>query len=268
MNRRRTRDPHAAEWLAAELREQADGHEPDLRRIEAKFRHLTTEGSHPVAPARPMRRARLRLVGVPLGIAAAAIAVSVAAVTFGVSRGHDTDLSGQTERPSSSRSATPEHHKLIPKVAPRPTRPAGTTSASGRPSATSTAGPLTTIGTVDRRSNRYWAQENLTITTTRPIRGLHLSLRVSGASTVRSTGSWSTIASADITTAVNRVPGGLVYDIALKPGQTLQAGTYVFGIQFDHPVNGHDFAADTYRVIAITADSSSSRLEAFGTFGS
>jgi hypothetical protein len=216
-----------------------------------------------------MRRARLRpLVGVPLGIVAAAIAVSVAAMTLGIGRGFDTHLSSQTGRPSSSHSAAPEPHKLTPKEGPRPTHPTGTPSASGRPSPTPTAGPLTAIGTVGHNSNQFWAQENLTITTTRAIRGLHLSVTVSGASTVQSTGSWSTLAPADLTTAVNRVPGGLVYDITLKPGRTLPAGTYVFGLQFNHPVNGHNFTTDTYHVTAITTDNNPTHLEASGTFGS
>jgi hypothetical protein len=269
MNRRRTRDPQAsradAAWLASALREQADGHEPELRRIEARFGHLTGEGSHPVGPARP-GRARRRPVGIALGIVAAAAAVSAAvAVTFGLGGGHDTRLSSQAGKPSNSRGAVPKHHQQVPRPTPSPPRAAHTTS-TGHPSAAPTAGPLTAIGTIDRDSNQYWAQEDLSVTTTRPIRELHVSVTVSGDSSVQSTGSWSTIISADITTAVNRVPGGLVYDIVLKPGRTLQAGTYAFGIQFNHPVNGHDFATDTYHVSAVTADNSPSAVTASGTF--
>ncbi|GAA4620271.1 hypothetical protein GCM10023196_003570 [Actinoallomurus vinaceus] len=275
MNRRRTRNArtsHAdAAWLASELREQADRHEPELIRIEDRFKHLTAEGSHSVGPARPSRLARLRPIGIPLGIAAAATAVSIAAaVTLGIGGGHDSRLSSQAGKPSNSRGAVPEHHQQVPQptLTLRPTHTAGTTSTPGRPSAAPTARPLRAIGTIDRQSNQYWAQENLTVTTTRPIRGLHVSVKVSGGSTVQSTGSWSTINSADITTTVNRVPGGLVYDIALNPGQTLQAGTYSFGVQFNHPVNGHDFATDTYHVSATTADRSPSHVAASGAFAS
>ncbi len=273
MNRPRSGEsPADGTWLTAALREQADEHEPDLGRIEAGVERLIADHHEPAAPARlSRRRARLPLVGVPLGIAAAVVAVGItAAVTFSPGTGHDGHLSGQTAAPSSSQDAAPQAHRPTSQSTPtpkHPARPATTASPSDHPSATLPTGPLTASGTVDPHSTQYWAQENLTVSTTRPTRELHVSIAVSGGSGVQSTGSWTTIAPAEITTtSVNRVNGGLIYDIALKPGQTLPAGTYRFGIQFNRPATGHDFAHDTYRVSAFTADSHSTNATATGTF--
>ena len=79
-----------------------------------------------------------------------------------------------------------------------------------------------------------------------------MTVTVSGGPAVRSTGMWTTILPADVETTVSSVPGGLVYDITLKPGQILQPAAYSFGFQFDRPVSGHDFALDTYQVSAVT----------------
>ncbi|MGK5557256.1 hypothetical protein ACSNOI_37165 [Actinomadura kijaniata] len=254
--------------MGAALREQADKHEPDLGRIEARVEQLMA-GHH--EPARHgSRRSRLRLIGVPLGVAAAVAAVSVATVvTFDIGTGRNGHLSSQTATPSTSRSSTPQSPRPTSQstsTPARPSPPAATTTGSDRPSPTPPAGPLTATGTVDPHSTQYWAQENLTVITTRPTRGLRVSVTVSGGSTVRSTGWWTTIAPTAVTTTVNRTNSGLIYDIALKPGQTLPAGTHRFGIQFNRPATGHDFTKDTYRVSAFTADNRNAKTMATGTF--
>ncbi|KAB2347997.1 hypothetical protein [Actinomadura rudentiformis] len=257
-------------WLTAALREQADKHEPDLGRIDARFERLIADRHEPAAPARhSRRRARLRLIGIPLGVAAAVAAVSVATVvSFGIGGGHNGHLSSQTATPSIGRSSSPQTHRPTSQSTSTPARPAppATTTTGGHSRPTPPAGPLTASGAVDPHSTQYWAQENVTVVTTRPTRGLHVSVTVSGGSTVRPTGSWTTIAPADVTTTVNRTSSGLTYDIALKPGQTLPAGTYRFGVQFNRPATGHDFTKDTYRVSAFTAGSRSTEAMATGSF--
>jgi hypothetical protein len=258
-------------WLTAALREQADKHEPDLGRIEARVEQLIADDHEPAAPARhSRRRARLRLIGVPLGVAAAVAAVSVVTVvTFDIGAGHNGHLSSQTATPSIGRSSAPQTHRPTSQSTSTPARPAPratTTTGSDHSSPTPPTGPLTASGTVDPHSTQYWAQENLTVVTTRSTRGLHVSVTVSGGSTVRPAGSWTTFAPADVTTTVNRTDGGLIYDIVLKPGQTLPAGTYRFGIQFHRPATGHDFTKDTYRVSAVTDDSRSTKAMATGSF--
>ncbi len=263
MNRRRAREsqPDAA-WLAAALREQAHEHEADPGRIGARFERLIAGESRPgeprrTEPRRPAGPARLRLSGVPLGLLAVLASAAVAAaVAFGVGGGHVARLSSQVAAPPGSRdsaTAAPGPSSLsassaaLPVTTPPAATPAGSAAATTRP-----AGPLTAVGTVDPASFRYWAQENLTVTTTRATRELHVTVTVSGGPAVRSTGMWTTILPADVETTVSSVPGGLVYDITLKPGQILQPAAYSFGFQFDRPVTGHDFALDTYWVSAVT----------------
>lgn len=268
MNRPRARDSQAdAAWLASALQEQAHEHEPDLARINARVMRLTADEPHPVEPRRPRRPAWLRPIGVPLATAAVVAAVSLAAaVTFGISEGRTTHLSGHTAAPSSSRNSTSAGHRQSPHPASIPAHPTGTIPAPSHSSPPTSAGPLTATGTVDPHSTQYWAQETLTVTTTRPTRGLHVIVTVSGDSRVQPTGTWTTIASADINTTAKPTSSGLVYDIALKPGHTLQANVYTFGLQFNHPAGSHDFAADTFRVTAVIDGGGTAQVTASGTF--
>jgi hypothetical protein len=91
-----------------------------------------------------------------------------------------------------------------------------------------------------------------------------VTVTVSGGSAVRSTGTWTTLLPADVVTSVRSDPDGLVYDITLKAGQTLQSAEYRFGFQFNRPSAGHEFTLDTYRVSAVTTDGATE--SASGTF--
>jgi hypothetical protein len=113
---------------------------------------------------------------------------------------------------------------------------------------------VTATATVDSHSTQYWAQENLAVTVTLAVKALHVVVTVSGGATVKSTGSWSTLLSPQVDTAVSQTPTGLRYDFTLKPGQTLQPAMYNFGFQFNRPASGHTFALDTYTVTATTVD--------------
>jgi hypothetical protein len=140
---------------------------------------------------------------------------------------------------------------------PTASAPPVTTPVRSATSGTGPAGPLTAAGTVDSHSTQYWAQENLTVTTTHPIRELDVTVAVSGGQSVRSTGMWTTLLPPEVDTTVRSEPGGLVYEITLKPGQTLQPTAYRFGFQFNRLSTGHEFALDTYRVTAVTTDGAS-----------
>jgi hypothetical protein len=82
---------------------------------------------------------------------------------------------------------------------------------------------------------------------------------------VASTGSWTTIAAADLETTVTRVAGGLEYEITLKPGLSLPAALNRLGFQFNRPAGGHDFALDRYSISA--TDVTGATLGSSGTFG-
>ena len=182
MNRRRAREsqPDAA-WLAAALREQAHEHEADPGRIGARFERLIAGESRPgeprrTEPRRPAGPARLRLSGVPLGLLAVLASAAVAAaVAFGVGGGHVARLSSQVAAPPGSRdSATaasgPNSLSASSAAFPVTTPPAATPAKAAAAATTRPPGPLTAVGTVDPASFRYWAQENLTVTTTRATR--------------------------------------------------------------------------------------------------
>lgn len=253
------------EWLVGALQEQADKHEADGRRIDARFERLAPVQSRRSGSRHLLRPARLRLLGVPLGVL---ISVATATVAVGMTIGITTYTTHPASQapPSSSSTSAALDHQPTPQAGSTTTGPTGTATTRTPSSRPTPAGSLTATGSIDARSNQYWGQGNVTLTSTRAIRALHLTVTVSGGTAVQSTGWWSTIVPASIvTTTVSRVADGLVYDVSLKPGQTLQPGTYEFGFQFDHPVAGHDFAADTYAITATFADAEK-KASATGTF--
>ncbi len=268
-NRRRASDPQPdAGWLAAALREQARQHEADPGRISARFEHLIAGERSPAEPRRaePRRRAgpaRLRLIGVPLGFLVLASAIVAVAVSLGVGNSPAAHPSSKVaalpEGPGSTAATSGPGSLSASSVALPATTPARSATTPARPT-----GPLTAAGTVDPHSSQYWAQENLTVTTTRPIRELDVTVAVSGGPAVRSTGAWTTLLPGEVETTVRSVPDGLVYDITLKAGQTLQPTAYMFGFQFNRPSTGHEFTLDTYHVSAVTTDGATA--SASGTF--
>jgi hypothetical protein len=263
---KRAGDSRDGAWLSDALRDQAQSHDADLERIQARFERLTAE---PTAPRSARRRTsgpmRVRLLGIPLGIAAALASATVAvAVSVGIAvtvRPHPAAPVASLKTSAASTTASPE-----------PTQGSTTPAAAATPSpgarANATAGAtrrLAATGTVDPHSTVYWAQENLVLTPTQTIRDLRITVTVSGGSGVASTGIWTTLFATNIDTTVTRVPGGLVYQITLKPGQSLNPAVYRFGFQFNRPASGHQFALDTYTVSATGSDGAA--LSASGRFG-
>ena len=263
-HRRQARDPQPdAAWLAAALREQAQRHEADAGRISTSFEHLTAGERSPGESRRREPRqyaapARLRLIGVPLGVVVLAAATAAVAASLGLGNRPAAHPSSAVAAPPGgpgSTAATSRPGALSTSSATLPAAaPPGATPAGSATTGTGPAGPLTAAGTVDPDSFQYWAQEDLTVTTTRPIRELDVTVAVSGGPAVQSTGTWTTILPAGVKTTVRSVPDGLVYDITLTAGQTLQPTAYKFGFQFNRPSAGHDFTLDTYRVSAVTTD--------------
>ncbi len=264
MNRPEAQDqPRDAAWLTAALRGQADEHEADLTRIEARFERLIVDAPRRAKSRGLQRPARLRLIGIPLGaLAAVATATIAVGVTLGITERTTPPVSQAAAPPSLTHTAASRQPSAAATL-----HPAGTTSARNEssPSPSPSPGPLTATGAVDSHSTQYWAQENLSVTTTRATRALQVIVTVSGGSTVQSTGSWSTILSADLYSTAAPTVSGLTYTFTLKPGQVLQPGTYAFGFQFGRPSTGHSFALDTYSVTATTTDNGA-KFSATGAF--
>jgi hypothetical protein len=271
MKRARDSRPDGA-WLADALRARAQDHEADLERIRAGFERLTTEGATPgTRRRRPLGPARVRLLGIPLGIAAVLASATVAvAVSVGIavsSIPHSTVPIASPET-SSAATVTTSETPSAPTASAKATSPAEGAIASattqGTAAATGATGALAAAGSVDPHSTEFWAQENLALTTARPVRDLRITVTVSGGSGVVSTGFWTTLPSAELESSVTRVSGGLEYEIILKPGLSLGPTTYRFGFQFNRPASGHDFALDTYHVSATAGDATA--LTASGAF--
>jgi hypothetical protein len=267
MNRARPHDPRQdAAWLAAALREQADEHEADLARINSGLQRQIADAPRGAERRRWRSPLRLRLIGVPLGVVTAVATATIAAgVTLGIADrpthpARQAAASSSPSQPAADRQPTP------PAASTTALHPAGTASARSESTPSRSAGPLAAVGSVDSlTSSQYWAQEDLTVTTTSAVSALHVTVAVSGGAAVQSTGSWSTILSANIDTSVSRTPGGLTYDFTLHAGQTLQPGSYAFGFQFDRPASGHSFTLDTYTVTVTTAEGSQ-QASVHGTF--
>lgn len=250
MNRPRSGDSlRDRAWLTGALHEQADLHEADLGRIEARFSRLSSTEPRRAGRRRFERPLRLRLIGVPLGVLAAVATTTIAVgMTLRISEGPSHPANQAVASP---RATHPVEQRQS--ASPAPVHPAGSASARSQATPSASPGPMTATGTLDSHSNQYWTQEDLTVTTTHAIRALRVTVTVSGGATVQSTGSWTTILPQNIDSSVDPSASGLTYLFTLKPGQTLQPGSYAFGFQFNRP-SGHAFGLDTYSVSATTTD--------------
>ncbi|MFD9030733.1 hypothetical protein ACFVZW_06155 [Streptomyces sp. NPDC059567] len=119
-------------------------------------------------------------------------------------------------------------------------------------------------GVIDPGSNRYWAQSDLTVTTSTPLSGLVVELRVAQTGGVASTGNWRSLPAEDFTVSVREDGGALVYRWTLTAGRTVPAGRHVFAGQYNHAEGGREAGSDTYTVTA--TDTSGHRASARGGF--
>ncbi|OKK03685.1 hypothetical protein AMK26_19810 [Streptomyces sp. CB03234] len=110
-------------------------------------------------------------------------------------------------------------------------------------------------GAVAPHGNRFWAQNNVTLTAPRPLTALTVDVRVARTDRVASTGHWRTLPAHDFTVSVREdKDGALHYTWTLKPGRTAPAGRHVFAAQYNHAEGGRDATGDRYTVTATTAD--------------
>jgi hypothetical protein len=238
-----------SEEIARRLRESAQAYQPDRARMLARaerglagpaIRHRT----------RPFTRSGPRTVLAALA-AAALLATGGLAVADII---HGPAPTATVTTPSGTPSATP---RPTPSATAASTGPSPTTTAGGSRPAQPTgarpqAGPLWSAGSADPHSTVYWSQSDLALRTAQPLTSLTLELRIAQTGGVRSTGSWSTLPSADFTVTVGESGGALVYRWVLKPGLTVPAGQYEFAAQFNHATGVRDAGGDSYRIDART----------------
>ncbi|MEU0668184.1 hypothetical protein ABZ508_17970 [Streptomyces lavendulocolor] len=129
---------------------------------------------------------------------------------------------------------------------------------------TPAAAPLHAEGAVDRHSNEFWAQSNITVTAPRPLTALTVDLRVAQTGGVAGTGHWRTRPAEDFTVSVREEDGALRYTWTLKPGRTAPAGRHVFAGQYNHAEGARSAGADRFTVTA--TDDSGERTTKSGGF--
>ncbi|WP_159054767.1 hypothetical protein [Streptomyces dysideae] len=104
----------------------------------------------------------------------------------------------------------------------------------------------------DAEDNPYWDVHTVTVRSTVPITSLKLSVRVIQTGGVADTGVWSSLGDqVEVRSATDSEQ--LAYYVALKPGVTLQPGTYTFQFGFNHDMGTRDAGRDLWNTVA-TAD--------------
>ncbi|MGW5969214.1 hypothetical protein [Streptomyces sp. NPDC055186] len=279
------RDVH--EELRARLHEAAGEHEPDRERILARVERGMAR------PVRPGRRAArppvlgwIRVAGTTAAVAGvlAAGGFAVASVVTGEEPPAQREVAVS---PAPEPTPSPDATSRAPLPPARPsTNPADPSKETGEPGSapartpgaetpTTKApgstrrprgvedGPLWSDGSVDRHSNEFWAQSNITLKTTEPLTALTVELRIAQTGGVSSTGAWRSLPEEDFRLTTDERDGFLVYTWTLEKGRTVTPGEWVFAGQYDHARGGRDAGGDTYTATAATG---SERLVVGGDF--
>ena len=127
-------------------------------------------------------------------------------------------------------------------------RPPTVRTSAGPPR---TSGSLTSRGSVDRGSNAYWSQTEVTVGSAGRLTALKVELRIAdGTRKLASTGSWRTRPARDFAVSVRHEKGALVYRWTLRKGRSVPPGRHVFAGQFDHPAGKRSARDDAYTVSA------------------
>ncbi|WP_330328912.1 hypothetical protein OHS33_03575 [Streptomyces sp. NBC_00536] len=253
------------EELAERLRAAAEAHQPDRARILARVergmsgapaRHRERSG---VRPWPRVALASLTAVGT-LAVGGFAVAAIVQSPPARPEVSATPAAPSAPSRPPGPTPATPPTPSAP--ATGRPTTPDRSSPPGPSPSAPSPAdsappgsahvqdGPLSSAGALGANSNGFWAQSNVTLTSTEPLSALTVELRIAQTGAVQSTGNWRTLPAEDFTVTVQNEGGAVVYRWILKPGRTVPAGQHVFAGQYNHATGAREAGHDGYRVDA------------------
>jgi hypothetical protein len=237
------------EYVRSALQEAAQGYRP-RRSVMASRVATGRAGTRPETPRRSRTAFRMLPAGAALAVAVILL-FSVVAVRS----------AGDNRRDTGPPAAAPAQTTTAPASRPASARP-GSVPAT-KPARSASGGFLTSGGAVDANSVATWSQDNVTITSSKKIVSLVVTIRVGRTAGTADAGRYTTVPNADMTMTVERDASALVYTYALKNGVTLVPGTFVFAAQFQHRP-GRRSAGDSYTVVArTTAD----RADLAGTFG-
>lgn len=246
--------------ISRRLREAAEAHEPNRARILARVERGAADPSiRRRAPSIARSGPRAAIVGL---VAAATLTTGGLAVAVAA-------ISGDPLPPATTPAPTPRAPSATVTPAPTPaTRPTTTDPAPAPAPASSSAlptppddsrvkdGPLWSEGSLDADSSIYWAQNNLTLKTTKPLTSVTVEMRIAQTGGVQNTGNWRTLPSEDFTVTVQESGGALHYRWALKPGRTVPAGRHEFASQYNHATGVRSVKRDSYHVDAQSPDGS------------
>jgi hypothetical protein len=148
---------------------------------------------------------------------------------------------GKSSSPSPSPSGTLDagskaHANQPPSAAPAQQAGSAVSSSSSTPSGAPNAhsGFLTASGSAAKNSGNYWGEDDVSFTSTVPLSGLRVVVRVAKTGSLTSAGSWSTFGN-ESNVSVTGNGDAITYLVTLKPGVTLPPGRYTFAAQFNNP---------------------------------
>jgi hypothetical protein len=229
------REPHedpTTEYVRSALHEAAQSYRPGRTAMVDRVAAGRAAPPRPAPRRRPRAFLRMHPVGAAVAVAAI-LTVSMIAVRAG----------GDHDQPAAAPRSVPTTAAAEPSTGP-PSRLA----ASARPAAN---GYLSTKGALDPHSVTTWAQQNVTITNTKKLKSLRVTITVAASAGTSSTGKFTTVPNSDLTMTVTQAANTLTYLYALHDGATLAPGKYVFAAQFNHRA-GRATDQDSYTVVAGT----------------
>jgi hypothetical protein len=258
------RDDPAVEYVRSALQEAAQAHRPArdamVHRIAAGRAADHRRTSWSLLSARP--------VGAALAVAVIS-ALSVAAVQLTGDDGHGADVpnppaarpaavrssppAAQPDATGAQRSRQPSTRPATDQASPSGSSPEETKPSGGASPTGTTArnDVLASVGSMGPNSVDTWSQEDVTITNTKAIVSLTVTVTVALTAEPAYTNGFTTVTNSDVTMTTSRGPTALTYTYVLKKGVTLAPGTYLFAAQFRHGP-GRQVTRDSYTIVART----------------
>ena len=227
---REPREDPTTEYVRSALHEAARSYRPGRTAMVERV------AAGRAAPPRPAlrRRPRAFLRMHPIG-AAVAVVVILTVSMIAVRSGVDHDRPAAAPRPVATTAASKPS-------AGQPSRPATPVHAAANSF-------LKTSGAVDAHSVTTWAQQNVTITNTKKLESLRVTITIAAPAGTAAAGKFTTVPNSDLTMTVTQAANSLTYSYVLHDGATLAPGTYVFAAQFNHRA-GRTSDQDAYAVVA------------------
>jgi hypothetical protein len=113
---------------------------------------------------------------------------------------------------------------------------------------------MSSDASVETDTNNYWDQSLVVVKSTKALSGLKVVVKIIQTGAVANTGTWSSL-NDRVSVSSGASSGELDYVITLKPGVTLDPGTYKFAVQYNHAPGHRDAGGDRYNVTTTSTTS-------------